>query len=213
MKSILIATLLAGAAAAQTPVCITGIVQPVGGPTICMQGETHLLEGTGVFLRSSAVDLNRWVGQMVRIEGVDIGLLCHVLDVARVGNALAVMQHCGTPMPGCTIKLKIGPGGLGRWAMFASFSPGFTPLGCSPPGFQIDGTLLLRGPTLLAMGLFTGPWGEVLVPIPPNPALQGLRIRFQGARQDIGPVGPIQFSNGETITIAPFMPPCGGVNC
>jgi hypothetical protein len=213
MKTMLFAALLATAAAAQTPVCVSGVVLPVGGPTICMQGETHILEGTRVYLRSATVDLTRWVGQLVRVEGTDIGLVCNVIDVAQVTNAHAVLRHCGTPMPGCTIKLQVGPGALGQWALFASFAPGFLPLGCAPPGFTLDGTLLLQSPTVLAIGMFPGPWGELLVPIPSTPALQGLRVWFQGARRDIGPIGPAQLTNSEVITIVPFMPPCGGINC
>jgi len=212
MKAILLASLLAGLASAQSSVCVTGLVQAVG-PTICMQGETHVLAGTQVYLRSNLLNLNQFLGQLVRIEGNDIGLVCHVLDVSAVRPAPATLTSCGTPMPGCSMKLKVGPGAIGRYALVASFGSGFQPMGCSPPDW-LDGTLLLGSPSYtLAFAMFGGPFGEYVWPIPNQPSLQGVQIWFQGVRQDIGPVGPIELTNVLRVQLVPFMPPCGSINC
>jgi hypothetical protein len=61
--------------------------------------------------------------------------------------------------------------------------------------------------------LFPGPVGDHVWPIPNTASVAGVQVWLQGARQDIGPVGPIQFTNVQRITIAPFMPPCGGTSC
>jgi len=212
MKSLLSLSLCA-AAVAQAPVCLSGTVQPVGGPTICMQGETHRLVDTSVLLKSSTVNLNQYVGQLVRIEGRDIGLVCNVIDVTAVTPTYAQLAICGTPMPGCQIKVKVGPGAIGQYAILASFGTGFLPIGCAPPDF-VDGTMLLRSPALtLVVAMFPGPYGELVWQIPNQPSLQGVQIWFQGARQDVGPVGPVQLTNSARILIVPFMPPCGGINC
>lgn len=215
MHRTLLAALLASAAVvpAQSPVCATGVIEPVGGPSICQQGETHRLAGTRVLLRSSTVNLATHVGQNVRIEGVDIGLLCTVVEVNVVTAPLATLEHCGTPMPGCAVKFKVGPGAIGRWALLASFGQAFQPLGCVGRDF-LDGTLLLTLPAVtVGFGMFTGPFGEVVLAIPNVPALSGTTLWLQGARQDIGPVGPVEFTNSEVLQLVPFMPPCGGINC
>lgn len=205
--------LAASVAVAQRPFCITGVVEPVVSATVCMQGETHRIAGTGVYLRSSLVNLAPYVGQVVRVTGSDIGLTCRVVDVFTVSAPPAQLTGCGTPMPGCPIRLRVGPASLGQWALFGSFTSGFVPLGCSPPD-GIDGTILLGLPTFaLASGLLTGTGGEHTIQIPAVPALAGVRVWFQGARQDLGPVGPPQLTNVVEMQLVPFMPVCGPVNC
>lgn len=198
---------------ATTPaqVCLNGVLEPVGGPTICQQGETHLVSGTRVYLRSRTVDLNRWNGQLVRIEGSDISVTCRVLDVTQVTLPTAVLRLCGSPSPGCPVKLTVGPGAIGQWLLFGSFQQGYQPFGCT---FPVDGTLLLGGAiSTVSGGMFGGPSGDTVIFIPLNPALVGLRVLFQGARQDIGPIGPPQLTNVELLVLSPFMPPCQPLNC
>lgn len=205
---------LGSVAVAQSPLCITGVVEAVGGFTICMQGETHRIAGTRVYLRSALVNLNQHVGQLVHITGSDIGITCRVVDVFTVSAPRALLTGCGTPMPGCPYRLRVGPAALGQWALFGAFTDGFVPVGCTPPD-SIDGTILLGQPTFaLASGLLTGTGsGDHTIQIPAVPALAGVRVWFQGARQDIGPVGPPQLTNVVEILMVPFMPVCGPVNC
>ncbi len=213
MKHHLLPALLATTAAIQAQVCITGVVEPVNGPTICMQGETHRLADTSVYLRSTQVPLHLFVGQNVRIEGADIGVTCRVLDVTAIGPARARLSHCGTPMPGCPLRFKVEPGAIGRYALLASFTRGYQPMGCAPPSF-LDGTVLLGSPSYtLVIAMFPGPSGDYVWQIPNVPSLWGIQIWFQGVRQGIGPIGPVELTNVEHITLVPFMPPCGGINC
>lgn len=209
MRFLLAATLLLAAVPAQTRICVSGVVEDAGF-TICMQGETHRLADTPVYLRSNTINLASFLGQNVRVDGIDIGLMCRVLDVTAVTPAPATLELCGTPMPGCSIKFKVGPFGVGLWALAASFGSGFLPLGCSPPDF-LDGTWLLGSPAVtLVVAPFSGPFGEFTWPLPNSPSLQGISLRFQGARQD---TGPVQFTNVLPVLLVPFMPPCGSLNC
>lgn len=211
--AVLAIALAAPTAVAQTPVCITGMLEPLAGATICMQGETHRLAGTAVFLRSSLLDLRPYNGQVVRVTGSEIGLLCRVVDVVTVSPPPAQLTSCGSPMPGCPLRLRVGPSTLGQWALFGAFSSDFLPLGCTPPN-GIDGTILLGQPTFaLASGLLTGTGGDHTIQIPAVPALAGVRVWFQGARQDIAPVGPAQLTNVVEMQLVPFMPVCAPVNC
>lgn len=213
MKTILTMLSLAVLANAQSPICVSGVVQPVTFPTICIQGETHFLAGTSVFLRSNVVPLAQFVGQNVRVQGTDIGLVCRVLDVAAIAPAPAQLESCGTPMPSCQLRFKVTPGALGQYGVFGSLGSGFAPLGCAPPD-GLDGTLLLGAPVhVFVVGLFSGPIGDYVWQLPNTPAIQGVQVWIQAARQDIGPVGPIQFSNVLRFVIAPFMPVCGSINC
>ncbi|HEX6812856.1 MAG TPA: hypothetical protein VF384_14615 [Planctomycetota bacterium] len=213
MKTILAMASFAAFAATQSQVCVSGVVQPVTSPTICMQGETHYLAGTSLFLRSTVVPLAQFVGQNVRVQGPDIGLVCRVLDVTAIFPAPARLESCGTPMPGCSMRFKLTPGAIGQYGLFGSLGPGFAPLGCAPPDV-FDGSLLLGWPLhTFVIALFTGPAGDYVWPLPNTPAIQGVQVWMQGARQDIGPIGPIQFTNLVRFTIVPFMPPCGGINC
>lgn len=212
MKPFLAAALLLAAVPAQTRICVSGVVV-TSGFTICQQGETHRLADTSVYLRSSTVNLNAFLGQNVRVDGTDIGLLCRVLDVTAATPAPATLELCGTPMPGCSIKFKVGPGAVGSYALAASFGSGILPLGCSPPD-MLDGTWLLGSPAVtIVVAPFSGPFGEYTWPLPNNPSLQGVSLRFQGARQDTAPVGPAQFTNVLPVQLVPFMPPCGSINC
>lgn len=195
-------------------VCITGRVLPVSGPTICMQGETHYLECTRVFLRSLAIDLTRLEGRLVRLVGRDIGVTCRVLEVVAAMPPIATLATCGTPSIGCPIKLKVCPGGLGLFWTFVALRPGFHPLGCGglPGGFE--GTVLLGQPAVTnGSGPLGAGCGEVIQRIPTDPNLVGLDVWFQGARVDIGPVGPFQLTNVECIRIGPPGPPCALPNC
>jgi len=200
---------------AQGNVCVAGRVQPLPGPTICMQGETHEIEGAGVWLKSGVVDLNLYNGQIVEVAGPDVNAFptCPpLIDVTQVQSpAPSILEWCGSGSTCCPIKFKVCPGGLGAWWLFLSTSPGYVPLGC---GFPIDGTLLL-GPSLfqIGSGFIGASCGEVTLQIPCVNSLVGAQVWVQGARQDIGPVGPVHLTNPVSLTISPFLPPCAPTNC
>lgn len=199
--------------AAQT-ICVTGVLQPLPGPTICMQGETHWLPDAEVFLRATGIDLNQYIGRTVTVHGVDIGLLCRVIDVRQVVDPAAVqLVGCGSQMIGCPFKVKVTGPGLGFAMLAASFTAGFHPLGCSNLD-AIRGSLLLGLPAEVLLSGTTGSGSlELTIPIPLNNALVGVRVRFQGAHMTIGPVGPLELSNRVELVPGLLLPPCAPTNC
>lgn len=198
--------------------CVTGELQPVPGPTICQQGETHMLVGTGtvaVFLRSNAVNLQASVGNIVTVVGQDIGLLCRVLDVTAVLDpAPVVAVSCGSPSPGCPIRVATQGPGLGAGLLAIAFDSGFTPLGCGTLPGELSGTVLLgTAAELLLAG--PAPVGRIdtTLLIPADNALIGTNVGFQGAHMTVGRAGPWRISNVVWLQIAPLLPPCAPLNC
>jgi hypothetical protein len=185
---------LSPTAAAQ--VLVSGVVQPVPGPTICMQGETHLLECTGVFLRSSTVNLNSFVGQAVLATGSDIGLTCHVIEVSQVVYASLVLSRAGTPTLGQTVTFTLClysslSGDV--YGIFFSASSGFFPIDLSL------GTVLLGPPVFILGG---GPnliCADLPVAIPFDPSLVGASFWAQGV---VGAPFLTQLSNAVCLTIS-----------
>ncbi|MCI0585760.1 MAG: hypothetical protein L0323_02845 [Planctomycetes bacterium] len=197
-------------AQAPAPVKVTGVVQPVPGPTICLQGETHRLGCTNVYLKSNVVDLDALVGQNVEVTGFDVGLTCNVVNVTSAAPPIPFLEWCGTPQLGCTVKFKVCPGGLGFAWLFLADAPGYLPIN------PVTGTVLLffvPPPILVGSGPVGAGCLEVVVPIPFDGNLIGQEFHLQGARMDIGPVGPLQLTNAACLTITPFLPPCGPINC
>ncbi|MGH7149370.1 MAG: hypothetical protein ACREIU_01665 [Planctomycetota bacterium] len=194
------------------PVDVTGVVQPVPGPTICMQGETHLLECTQVFLKSNAVDLNALVGQNVRLTGFDVGVTCNVVQVFAAAPANPTLEWCGTPAPGCSVKFKVCPGPIGLALLVVSTAPGFLPvfLPLNPTPEAI-----LVAPPFVPIPLAIGTTGcfDSTVAIPPDLSLVGADFWLQGARMDIGPAGPMHLSNPVCLTILPPIAFCAIPGC
>jgi hypothetical protein len=214
MSTILV-MLLAVPLPPQGNVCVTGRVEPLPGPTICMQGETHRLECAGVWLKSSVVNLASFVGQIVEVSGPDVSAFptCPpLIDVVAVQSPPpATLEWCGSGSTCCPIKFKVCPGGLGIWSLFLSTSPAYLPLGC---GWPIDGTATIALPAFpIGGGILGASCGVVSFQIPCENALVGAQVWLQGTRRDIGPVGPLQLTNPICLTITPFLPPCAPVGC
>jgi hypothetical protein len=211
--SCLLAVVLAAAPIA-AQVCVTGVVERFAGPSVCMQPLTHRLVDTEVYLiaTGATVDLDRHLGQKVRVSGRDIGVTCHVLDVFRVDPPPASLVWCGSGSTGCPLKVKVCPVGFGRFWIFAGLRRGYAPLGCAPAGW-FDGTLLIGDPVIQIAAGGAGACGEVTLPVPFDNALVGVELFFQGARQDVGPLGPLQLSDAVRVRLAPFMPPCAPTSC
>jgi hypothetical protein len=213
LSSLLGALLLGAALPAQNPVCITGVLAPVPGPTICQQGETHWFAAAGVYLKSSTVNLAAHVGSTVRIEGNDVGLLCHVIDVTQLFDpAPVVLVSCGSAMLGCGVRVRVNGPGLGFVLLAASTGRGYQPLGCG--GATLHGTVLLGQPIVTLVGQVDGNGtASALASIPPNPAFLGAQLWFQGAHLPIGPVGALELSDVLQVIVAPLLPPCAPTNC
>ena len=195
----------------------TGVIEPATLPSIC-QEETHFLtctgpkpfSPTGVLLKSSTLDLDEFVGQNMKYTAVLRGVTCPIWDVTSATLPSATLVSCGSPVPGCTMRFRVGPTGvIGRYSLFLSFSPDFR-----PPPARISGTVLLGPPIhVFATGLTFGPTAAFDFTIPPSVSLTGLDIWLQGARQDIGPIGPLEVTNAICFTILGPSPPCISPNC
>ena len=135
---------IAPPANAQGSVCMNGLLQPVLPPSC--GAATHRFECGNVELRSSAVVLDDYVGQLVRVTGVDVGTACPLLDVATIEPARTTLDLCGSPVLGCPIELTVCPVLQGVWALWVSTSPGFYPLGCARIPNGVDGTIGLGLP-------------------------------------------------------------------
>ncbi|HLQ38799.1 MAG TPA: hypothetical protein VK348_13400 [Planctomycetota bacterium] len=210
----LICVLFASALAAQS-VCASGEIVPIAGPTICQNGETHRLLGTAVFLRSSTLNLGAYAGRIVEVQGTDVGLLCHVIEVTGVIDPAPVtMSWCGSPMLSCPVKVVLQGPGLGVGLLAVALASGYQALGCGTNPGDLHGTLLL-GPAADVFAVLATPTGRLdqVVPIPLDSALVGLNVLFQGAHMTIGPQGPLQVSNRVTVTLSILMPPCAPTNC
>jgi hypothetical protein len=198
---------------AQT-VCVTGVLEPVPGPTICQQGETHWFREARVYLRASGINLGNYVGRTVTAHGVDIGLLCRVLDVRQIVDpARTQLISCGSQMIGCPFKVKVLGPGLGFAILAASTGQGFTPFGCT--GLDpVENTLLLATPVVTLISGLTGTGTlEQVIPIPLVNAFVGVRVLFQGAHMTVGPVGPLELSNVVELVPGLLLPPCAPTNC
>ena len=186
----------------------TAIIEPATQPSIC-QEETHLVACNGALLKSTTLDLNQYVGKPYRFTAKLGGVTCNVWNVTAVAGAPATLTFCGSAAPGCPIRLRVGPSGvIGMWFLWWSPSSAFVPLDATL------GTLMLGAP---AYSLGSGPTATATpyfeTVLPSSPALVGLTVFAQGARMDIGPVGPLQLTNPTCFTIAPFMPPCATPGC
>jgi hypothetical protein len=209
------ALLLGGPLAAQAT--FTGVIQPASLATFC-QEETHYLTcsastpaaPTGLLLKSSTLDLSLWEGQNAVFTAVPRGVECEIWDVIDVHvPPPATLVVCGAPVPGCEMRLRVGPSGvLGQYWLYVSLAPGFVPIN------PVKGTLLIAEPLIfVASGSTAGLDATVDFTLPTMPLLTGLSLWFQGARRDIGPIGPVQLTNAVCLTILGPSPPCHSIDC
>lgn len=202
-----LASVLASAARAQTAT-FTAIIEQATVPSVC-QEETHLVSCNGTRLKSTTLDLNKYVGKPFEFTAQLGGVTCEVWNVTSVALPKGTLTHCGSAALGCPMRLRVGPSGvIGQWFLWYSLASDFQPLD------PTTGTLMLGAPLhFLASGPTAGPNQTFDFVMPTDPALIGLKFFTQGARMDIGPVGPLTLTNPTCFTVAPFLPPCGPANC
>ena len=198
-RTLLAVPLLAPSTLAQAggTVTVVGVVQPVGGPTICMQGETHYLECTQVFLKSSVVNLGSYAGQTVRVSGVDVGVTCHVIEVAQASPAGVRLSWSGSPTPGGTVTFMTCvylPNPPHPYWLFFSAGAGYFPI---DPSF---GTVLLASPFFFLGSGFAAICGNLAVAIPPDPGLLGATFWEEAFTPVLPFLGP-PLSNATCLTI------------
>lgn len=215
MRSTLIAVLLLCAApsaqiVAEQPISFTGVVQQVdfGPQEIICAPPTHEIECAGgtFFLISSTLDLDQYVGKNVKLTGTNIGSQCPTWDVSAVQDPPpATLTFCGSPTPSCPIRLRSAPGGISQHFLLVGFAPGLTPKNV------FSGSLLLGSPWFViasTAGPVPAQGAAFDFQLPGDAALAGLQVWFQAVRRDVGPVGPIVFSNAVCFTMTGPSPPC-----
>lgn len=187
--------LCASAQAAQIPV--TGKLEPLPGPTICQQGETHRLDCvTGLFLKSTTLDLSRWEGQIVTLTGNEIGLFCLVWDVTAVTPANVTLDWSGNPVLGGSVTFTLcfqNNLAQGSYTLEASKTPGFFPINS-----QL-GTILIGNPAFLIGSGAATPCGNTTVTVPNKPALVGEQVYVQA----LGTHNFQEYSNVVCLEILP----------
>lgn len=190
----------------KTLVTFTGAIEPAG-PSICLQG-SHALECNGALLQSAELDLTKYEDGLWTFTAFDAGATCPVWNIVDAQPAQATLTQCGAAIGGCPMRWRVGPSGvIGQYVLFFSLGSDFTPLA--------DGQMLQLAAPLefLGSGLTFGQAPFVELNLPGDPTLIGLDVWLQGARQDIGPVGPLQLTNATCFTIGPPFPPCFQPNC
>lgn len=200
------ALLASGTANAQ--IVFTGVIEPATTPSTC-QEESHFVECSGKLLKSTTLDLDAYVGKTFRYTAVPRGVTCEILDVVSVEPASATLVTCGNPVPGCSVRFRVGPTGvIGQWSLFMSLSSDFVPLN------PIAGTVMLGFPYVnIGSGLTFGETAALDIGVPPVLALTGLKLYFQGIRNDIGPIGPKELTNPVCFTVFGPSPPCTLLDC
>ncbi len=188
---------------APQPVSFTGVVETLdispGVSILCPPGNFTLRCSQGLSFRSSTIDLRNYVGQNVRLVGVNTHPGCPTFEITAVQDPPpASLTLCGTPEGlGCAVRLRSGPGGISQHFLFVALAPGFVPL-------NVDkGSFLLGDPNLIlatASGGFPPEGAAFDFVIPVDFSLVGIDVFMQTARRDVGPVGPIRFANAVCFT-------------
>jgi len=211
--ALLFAALLAPAASAQ--VTFTGVIEKATLPSIC-QEETHFIactgttpdSPTGVLLKSSTLDLTPFEGKVATFTAQPRGVTCLIYDITAVDTTPAAsLEMCGTPGLGCPMRFRVQPStSLGEYWIWLSGSSGFAPID------PVTGTVML-GPGFILVAHGMTPPGQLDVVIPADPVLTGLDLWLQGARRDLGPIGPITATNSVCFEIPGFVFFCETPGC
>jgi len=189
---------------APQPISVTGVLwlnQQQGPGVLCAPG-THVMQCSEglVQFRSRTIDLDSLVGQNVTLTAIQTSKQCPLYEVTAVQTTPSTsLTLCGTPGGlGCPIRLRSAPGGLSQhWLLISAF-PGWWPISLT------EGTFLLGQPFLVlpaGAGQFDVAGAAWDFTIPSDPSLIGLEVFLQAARRDVGPVGPLRYSNAVCFEI------------
>ena len=154
----------------QSEVSITGRIVKAGGFGVCMQGETHMIEFTDVYLKSLTTDLTAFEGQIYSVCGKPVGVTCNVLDVSKVAIPVSQIKWNGTPKPGGVVDLVAG--GAPGTAVFM-LSPGQDFLPISPYGTFLLDPLAFKSVAVIPV------FQTLSIPIPNEPWLAGIEVYGQ----------------------------------
>ena len=186
------------AAAAQTPVSLTGRIERAPSSP-CNGAATHKLACTEILLRSETVNLATWEGRMADLSGESEGsLTCPLINVS---DAVAAPQSTSTfSLGGYRINSTViftttAPVGS-VVAYFFSSEPGFLPL-------ANFGTLQLNPLTNFIFWTLDISIGVALrtVRLPNDPCLVGQVALFQTAYVSVTPTFEVKLLNAACFSI------------
>lgn len=163
-------------ASASAQIRATGVIEPIpGGP--CGLGETHRLECTELYLKSSAIDLSQYEGITVTVDGNEVGTpACRVWEVSSVANANVTLNWFGNAIPGGPVYFEVfihPPGGSHIFEVYAS-----TNRTIQPHSLAV-GTIFLLPPYQPACSGVADPFGICAVLLPSKSSLSGTQIYAQ----------------------------------
>jgi hypothetical protein len=202
--SVLLFTAVAAAQIVAPPVVsFTGVVKSweFDSQGIICAPPTHTLEcSEGIFgIQSNTIDLDLYIGVNVKLTAQGVSESCPLFEVLAVDAPQATLTVCGTPGLGCTMRLRSGPGGLSQHMLLVSAAPGLFSSSVA------KGSLLLSPPFITlatSPAGFHPPEGYAFdFELPMDFSLVGIPIYVQAIRRDVGPVGPIRFSNAVCFAI------------
>ena len=200
------ASLLPAPAGAQT--VFTGVIEEATLASFC-QEETHVVTCNGTLLKSTTLDLDKYIGVPTKFRANLRGVECPIYDVFDASPASSTLVACGNPVPGCPMRFRVGPTGvIGQWWLYLSLQPTFVPINPTLGTVQIQQPAILIG-----NGLTFGETAALDVVLPETVAYTGLTLYLQGIRQDVGPIGPPELTNSICFTILGPSPPCFLPDC
>ncbi len=211
----LLATAVSAQIVAPQPLSVTGVVRALpalpGPPILCAPG-THEIEcAEGIFqIQSDTLILSALEGKNVKLTMVSAAVGCPLYNVTAVDlTPPATLELCGTGGFGCPVRLVSGPGGISQHFLFGSVQPSLISAGVPA------GSLLLGQPLVfLGVGFGSGPEGVIWdFTVPSNASLLGVTAYVQVARRDVGPVGPIRWSNARCLEIVGNVLVCHPADC
>lgn len=151
-------------------VSVTGRIVKAGGFGICMQGETHRIEFTDIYLLSTTIDLTAYENQIHTVCAKPIGVTCNVLNVSKASIPVSQIKWNGVPKPGSTLNFVAG--GVPGTAVFM-LSPGQSYLPLSPYGTFLLDPVAFKSVAVVPV------YQSFSIPIPNDSTLAGLDIYGQ----------------------------------
>jgi hypothetical protein len=198
-------------AAAQQVATVSGVVvKPLVAPPCPLPVNSFELEHTGVYVYSTTILLDPYLGTTVEVTGLLLSIgSCLIVDVQQVSKPTYVLETCGGGALGCPTRVKLSSPGGGLFALFTSLGNGFVPVG------PLGGTFLLDPSANFVVLVAPEPAFVTKLDfvIPVDPALMVLTFHLQAARSDPALPGIIQMSTVDTIWTGTYTTPCHIPNC
>ena len=192
-------SVLASSVAAQQ-ICVRGKLERAGPFSTCVSAHTHEFRCAPLRLRSNAVSLDSYVGQVVEVCGpLQAIATCRVMQVTSLRTGVDHLRLTGPVQGqvglGQTVTIDLGVTPFRLWTVLLAGSRGWTEL-------NPFGVLLLGSPlAALADGILDQNGNASFqITVPVNAALQGVDLWFQAGFVDIS-LQLIELANSECFRI------------